>query len=1677
MIKHLLLFFFILFTFTTLKAQHYGNEWINYSQKYYKFKVAKNGVYRIDSLALFLSGVPVNTIDPHNFQLFNKGVEQALFIQGENDGVLNASDFIEFYGEKNDGRLDSLLYTYTTFVPNPYYSLINDTAVYFLTWNNSLINKRIQQETDTAFSAYPLSNYFLKEEVKEMHTAYYSGETDLVGGTDSRYKRSEGWFDKNSINLGGGAVSYVLNTNNVYLQGPDALFKTVVVGASKDIGILSSRPDHHLEIKYNSQLLIDTTFRGYESNRFIKKIPLSAIKNSTTSFTYTSIADVGFTSNRAALAYLYLKYAHTYDMEFNNQIMLFIPDNGTPKSQLLFNNFNSQGNVYIYDLSNDKRINTVKVGGNYQALIPNSGNEKKCFITGEDNINKISSLEAVSASAQFTNYISLATDSAYVIVTHKTLLPSVVNYKTYRSTNLYGGFHNVIIADINELYDQFAYGIIKSPFSIRGFCNYLIAKYPSPPQQLFLIGKSIHLLDCRNNNLNYTKCLVPSFGNPSSDNLFTIGLGKSIGEPAIATGRLAARVNNDVILYLNKVMQYENKVSNPPAEWMKQVLHFGGGGSLGEQSELKTYLNGYKTIIEDTLFGGTVKNFFKTTTEPIQINLSDSLRKLIDNGVSLMTFFGHATGTGFDQGIDNVNSYHPLPGHYPLLLANSCYSGDLHSAGDPLLGSTLSSSESFVLAENKGMIGYIGSVSLGVPYALNFFSTAFYEQLSRYNYGKSIGSLIKNAIATIQFTASSDTLVQQVCYEMTLHGDPAIKIAGFDKPDYKITNNDVYFNYPANVDSFKVNVVITNIGRVKNDSMFTEIVRTFPNGEIERYLIRSLAPKYKDTISITLWNNSAKGTGLNKIKVTVDSYNDISELNENNNTINPEATVMINGGDVVPVYPYTFAIIPNDTITLKASITNLPTASKNYIFQIDTTDTFNSSFKQESIISSMGGVITWKPLLLDTPNTVYYWRISKDSTSSTNGYNWKESSFQYVPKKVGWAQAHFFQFKNNEYEYVKFNRTLRKFVFINDNKKLTCTNGIIPYIGWTDIAWKLDGDVKTYWSCMQYNGGFVVAVIDPITGKNWQSPTPSTICSSCNNGLYGNSHCRNYAMNSFDFMDFDSINRNNIANFLTNVIPNGYYVLAYNLNATKIPSYENTVYNGFEAIGSGKIRSVPLNRPYMIFGKKGSSKGAAHEIIGDSINSIIRLDTILTTNWNNGYIATPIIGPAQTWDSLSWKQHDIDGFKTYDSIVVSLIGIEPNGKETTLANFDKSMLAVTKLGNYVSAATYPNIRLIAYMKDDSLHTPPQMDYWQVFYTPVPEAAINVNKGYAINKDTLQEGENVIINLPIQNISNYFFNDSLLITYMLEDANRVTHLLPSILKKRLLAPNEIIIDTIKLNSIGYPGNNALWVEVNPINQKKSQLEQYHFNNIIRIPFTVQQDKINPLLDVTFDGIHILNNDIVSAKPIILMQLKDENKFLAMNDTASFKIFIQKPNSSIAERIYFGAYMNFIPAELPNNSCKINYTPLLTQDGMYQLLVQARDKSDNKAGTLDYRINFEVINKNTITEVMNYPNPFSTATRFVFTLTGSELPIDFRIQIMTITGKVVREINQNELGPLRIGRNITSFAWNGKDQFGDKLANGVYLYRVITKMDKQNVEKKETAADQYFKKGWGKMYLIR
>jgi hypothetical protein len=352
-------------------------------------------------------------------------------------------------------------------------------------------------------------------------------------------------------------------------------------------------------------------------------------------------------------------------------------------------------------------------------------------------------------------------------------------------------------------------------------------------------------------------------------------------------------------------------------------------------------------------------------------------------------------------------------------------------------------------------------------------------------------------------------------------------------------------------------------------------------------------------------------------------------------------------------------------------------------------------------------------------------------------------------------------------------------------------------------------------------------------------------------------------------------------------------------------------------------------------------------------------------------------------------------------------------------------------------------------------------------------------------DTLLEGQEVKFAVDVRNISEYPM-DSLLISYWIEDVNRVKHFIPYA-RQDSLRTSDVIRDTITFSTVGYGGINSLWMEVNPyINGTlvTDQLEQFHFNNLLQVPFYVDGDDVNPILDVTFDGVHILNGDIVSPESELLISLKDDNPYLVMNDisdTTLFGIYLTDPNG-IQKRIPFvdgngNTVMQWIPAEAQHKRFKIIYPALFELDGKYTLLVQGSDRSGNLSGDLEYRITFEVIHESSITYMMNYPNPFSTSTKFVFTLTGSEVPDEMIIQVMTVTGKVVREITEDEFGPMHIGRNISEFSWNGTDEFGDPLANGVYLYRVLTQINGEDIKHRESGADSHFKKEFGKMYIMR
>jgi hypothetical protein len=1628
-------------------------------------------------------------VNPKNIQLFFRGAEIPVYIEGENDGIFNTTDYIEFYGIRNDGWLDSSLYIFNEHHLSKGRSQFNDTSYYFITWNSSLNNSRLTNETDNAFGSYISSTNYFAEIIQEFSGLYYDGPIYSSGKLNPDFDKGEGWatlFNGNvSVNPGWNAPF------NNYLA---SLYASE--NASLTIHLISgnnpfSGNEHQHKITFGSTLVLDTLLDGFQAYKKSFTLPATQLLSSSSPYLVQFTAYNPAATIRSGIAYTKLVLPQVCNLGNRTKQIMYIPDATLQsKTRVDISGFNSGSTqVWIHDLTNKKRIKAYIGGPGIQALIPNGGGLKKCYITSESQIQTINSARAIrntlGSERKFIDYQSTFRDFDYIILTHGSLLPSAQEYKNYRQQTGY----NSIVINVEELYDQFAFGIQKHPGAIRNFLKMTLEEWDVKPEHLFLIGKGI-----RNTLLNpnggggyignYSNNLVPAIGVPPTDHLY----GFRILDPEredVAIGRLSATNNSQVLDYLDKVKEHEGNV---PARWMKNIIHMGGGTTLNEQQQLASYLQGFENIIEDSLFGGNVFTVLKQQNQPFQQGLSDTVRKLInEEGVSLITIFGHGSGTGFDQDIDDPQNYYNT-GKYPVFIGNSCLSGDIFQTS-PLI------SEKFVLEPNKAALAFIASTSVGLSSFLKIVTDSIYKNIALDQFNQSVGKCIQQAVNELSQGTTYNSLMRISGLESQMHGDPAVRISNWDKPDLEILNEDVRFipeNITNEIDSFDIEVTWHNIGKTFTGPVLISATRKFPTPGIPDttiYISRS-GFNYLDTVIFKFPVDIIRGMGENVFTITADPFMQIAEMNESNNQV--VKTINILSSEIIPVYPFKFQVVPSFPVTLKASTGNPFAPLKKYKIQIDTTDLFNSPFLRDTIIQQTGGVVKWKPAITSSDSTVYFWRTGVDSAQTGIFYKWKESSFQYIPNKYGWGQDHFFQFKDNQYVYMDDNRSIRKFEFTPNVKELNCIT--YPALQPGDCCqfnseYSIDGSIQEEGTgpvpC-GFNRGMYVAVIDPITLIPW-----GTRCNGVNpTNAFGNANdncaCYNRVSKYFFFNVADAGQRYALENFISNVVPSGHYILAYTNHIppfTNASFWPNSLINAFENLGADTLRDLVTNaisRSYIFFTRKGYPQ-LTQESVAPANNMPAELTALLENDWIFGTQKTPLIGPASQWKSFHWSSYSVDSDVLEDSVAVNIIGVKTNGGEDILYNaIQPSTFEILDLYNTIDAGIYPYLKLSLFTRDDQNQTPRQLDRWHVLFEGIPEAALNPSAHFVFESDTIDQGKNLKISTAIENIGDYDM-DSLMMRYFVIDKNNQIH---NYFKKiDSLKINSSLLDTMQISTTAYPYKNSLWIEVNPINHPEHQLEQAHFNNIGQKNFYTQVEKINPLLDVTFDGIHITDEAIVSAKPEIIIQLKDENEALLLNDTNNVTVYLKKPLQSTPQKIHYGnPEISFIPATTSDNYCRVEFTPdLIGQDGTYQLLIDAKDMAENESGIgtiqFDYSISFTVVSKSEITQVLNYPNPFSTSTQFVFTLTGYEIPTEFKIQILTISGVVVREITQDEIGPIHIGNNVTSFKWNGTDEYGDPLATGVYLYRVIAKMNDKQIDRMKSNADKYFKDGFGKMYIIR
>lgn len=1673
-------------------AQPYGNEWIHYDRQYWSFQVWQDGVRKIDSTALANAGFPLSSVDPRGIQIFARGRQVPIHVEGEQDGVFNAGDYIELPVAKNDAWMDSTLWDDPAHINNPYYSLYNDTIRYYLTWGPPAEARRTIESGSANWAAYAPLPWCWGTTLLQYTATYQAGTRNEFGVATAAISEGEGYFG-NAIIDGDGTDatrSYLLSVPGLY-SAPDAPPSTIRVSlASLNNPGGTSCPDHHLQVTHAGTVLADSIFLGYKLLKYAFSRPASTIALPSTSVSLSVVHDLvcatgSLASNyRDVLVPAWLSIRYPRDFAFLNLADVEVPGQAGNDSTLI--DFVSSGApvVYAWAANGLHRVRAVMVTGNlYHAVLPPNTTDMRVVVAKPLSITPVGPLLPVNGSGSFTDYSQDLPDSALVIVTHPTLMSAVQQYAAYRQSNVYNPY-NTLVADVEQLYDQFGGGIRQHPLAIRNYIRYVYAHAPTHPKSLFLIGKSVTAPGGENYDIGYRKvaaasaaCLVPTIGWPSSDILYGLDLsGNQPTQLSVPVGRLAARTPNDVLDYLAKLSSVE---SQPPAAWMKNIIHFRGGFNQSEYAQFGAALDSFRVLAEDSSFFGHVTRFNKSGSGIIEQAAVDSVHDLISNGVTLMTFFAHAYGGGFDITIDNPVNYN-WNGKYPTMIGNSCYTGDIH------LFDGTSASEQFVLHHDAGAVAFLSSSDQGISTFLRDYTQHFYKSFSLVNYGKSIGEHMRYAVQA-ELTLGGLFRVNNV-ETMTLHGDPTLVMNSPKLAELEVTAADITTIPPqvtADVDSFEVRVVFRNNGRGTGQSFSVTLERSLiSEGITLPPLLQQVSmDSYQDTVFFTLPTAAGStGQGLNELRVRIDLDPDLipEEEEEANNMASIQFN--INSGDLLPVDPYDFAILSDNAPMLKASTGDPFAPPRNYILQIDTTDLYNSPVMEQHTVTAPGGVVQWQPTSIyaqtnGQDSTVYFWRCTLDSAGQGN-YNWHEFSFQHITGRQGWGQSHFFQFKNDAFNLIGYDRPARRFTYPSSNHQIACE---VRGDDLFQCFWTKDLEMQEGQGCGPFPS-MNVSVVDPFDFSTWMTHY---------NGVgrdYGQKNkdgaCKPRQEASFIYYCNNHTMMESMANMLTNEIPDGYYVLVHtylHLNRTVLDA--SSGFEALEALGATNLANGTVHDsvPYIFFCRKGDPT-SVQEVWGDSINSLISMTAQMQLNPRSGTILAPRSNQALTWESLSWELRPLE---PYDSSRVQLIGVTPQLNEQPLLDLSGSDGDID-LQPLLTAQQFPQLRIKGRFWNDSLNVqlPSQMRRWQLLGTPAPECALDPPGGFYTHLDSIFQGEQGGVMLTVRNIGQVPM-DSLLMAAWVTDHNNQSHLV----HYKYNAPlpvGAVLQDTIRFDTQQFPGPNSIRIEANPVDtltQFYDQPEQYHFNNIAVLRFLTQQDIENPVLDVTFDGIHILDGDIVSAKPEIQVTLDDENQVLLLNeptDTAFFRVFLTDPSGTVS-RIWFREggqeVLQFVPANGPANVSKIFYRPDFAQDGKYQLTVRASDKSRNNSGDHDNSVNFEVINRPTLTEVLNYPNPFTTSTRFVFTLTGHEVPTAMRIQIMTISGRVVREVPMSDMGPLHVGRNITDFAWDGTDQFGDRLARGVYLYRVMAQLHGEDIEYRDGGAGSFFKKGFGKMYLLR
>lgn len=762
----LLVFIFCFSISNPLSAQE--APWYRYGVTYYKIATAVDGIYRIRPEHLLAAGISLKKTDPRDIRLYHRGQEEPLFVAGQEDGRLDAGDYIDFLGTKNDATLDQQLYGAEVRLPNPYINTFSDTTAYFLVLTPGEAGKRMPV-LPAPSPQLPRASSFGQVHRQVVAQQYAQGETHAYGIRSSSFDPGQGWMGT----LLAPSLPLTLQVGLPQRLAPGAPITLTTGWVGRSLGL--HRAHISLGDSEHSLRVIDTLqFDGFASLRLQVTLEGKYLPSGAPLPLRFQLQGKE-AGNYASLSYLQVGY---------RQPMV---DLSLARLPLIFDSEQQQGVIFVgtvrylayagEDAQDMHRLSFRQEGDSLYFQTGGLGKISSLWLLPEAKVLSVPTLQPV----QFRDYLAQAAN--YLLIGHRQLeQPSFQHanplqaYADYRASAAGGGF-NTLVLRVEELYDQFSYGE-RTPLAVREF---LKAYYPlHRPKYLLLAGRAMapfaqtwqgdSAVFYRNHPQAFeSQELVPAGGFPFSDKAYVMNLDSlRPGLPAFSVGRIPAKNAQQLSDYLEKIKEKDSL--QLASGWPSRVLHLSGGMSPRERERHTSFLEGFAELAQQADAGVTVRSYTKqAATEVEPINLSQE----INAGIALLTFFGHGSAAynELDFGFVSEDSLgYANAGKYPLLLINGC---DYASAYQRYY----TQGEDWVMSPKKGASALLASSSVGVDIWVKRYTELLYRELfSEGLSSKTLGQQMQDAEVAFVARYGTGAVPNAHMLQFVLLGDPAQRV-------------------------------------------------------------------------------------------------------------------------------------------------------------------------------------------------------------------------------------------------------------------------------------------------------------------------------------------------------------------------------------------------------------------------------------------------------------------------------------------------------------------------------------------------------------------------------------------------------------------------------------------------------------------------------------------------------------------------------------------------------------------------------------------------------------------------------------------------------------------------------------------------------------------------------------